>query len=350
MARVKPASSEKRLLVLLAVTCAAVGLLIYLRPRGVDPWRVPTELYPHVNAADTLRVDPDWPAAGDPTPKADVLGVAVDAEDRVWVLTLGQPPVRLYDARGRYLRGWGGDAIGAGHQIRVDPAGHVWVADNGRHVVSKFDADGKLLLTLGTPDVPGEDAAHFHEPTDVAFAGGDAFVSDGYVNARVVRFRGDGTFVKSWGRRGHGPGEFSLAHGVVADRTGRLLVSDRNNTRVQVFDADGRYLAQWVNLVMPWGLCVTPANEVWVCGSTPMAWRDDERFLDTPPHDQLLYRFGADGRLLQLWQTPVGSGPGQQLWAHAVAVDSQGRLYVGDITNKRVQRFIPVPADPRSRP
>src|SRR5262245_15332772 len=261
--------SEKRLWLLLAVGCAVLGMLFALR-RPADPLRRPSDLYPHVNATDTLRIDPDWPAPGDPAPRMKVTGVAVDAEDRVWVLGLGDPPLRRYDARGRYLGGWGAGTIGAGHQVRIDRAGHVWVADTARHVVHKFDADGNPLLTLGTPDRPGEDPEHFREPTDVAFGpGGDLFVTDGYGNARVAHFRADGTFVKAWGRRGHRPGEFNLPHGIVADRRGRLLVADRNNTRVQVFDADGRYLGQWANVALPWALCLTPKDEVWVCGSSP---------------------------------------------------------------------------------
>lgn len=342
--------SEKRLLILLAVACVVLGLLLVFRRSG-DPVRGPSDLYPHVNATDTLRVDPSWPAPGDPTPRMQVTGVAVDAEDRVWVLGLGDPPVRVYDAGGRYLRGWGAGTVGAGHQIRIDRAGHVWIADTARHVVRQFDADGNTLLTLGTPDQPGEDAAHLNAPTDVAFGpGGDLFVSDGYGNARVAKFRSDGTFVKAWGGRGHRPGEFNLPHGIVADRRGRLLVADRNNTRIQIFDTEGRYLGQWANVALPWALCLTPANEVWVCGSTPTAWRDDEFTLDTPPHDQLLYRFDLDGRLLQLWQTPKGDGPGQQRWAHAVAVDSNGRLYCGDLDALRAQRFLRVPAAAGSQP
>ena len=339
--------SEKRLIALLAVACVVLAALSLRRPAPAlpDPLRQPTDLYPHVNAADTFRLDPSWPAPSPEVQTGEITGVAVGPDDHVWVLGLGRPPVRLYDPRGNYVRGWGADQIVQGHQIRLDPQGFVWVADCGRHCVHKFRPDGTRLLTLGTPGEPGEDPTHFHEPTDMAVtADGDVFVADGYVNARVVHFRGDGTFVKAWGRRGSRPGEFSLVHAIVADGRGRLLVADRNNARVQVFDRDGHFLAQWSNVVIPWGLWVAPRDEVWVCGSSPAAWKDDAFALATPPHDQVLMRFDPDGRLVQLWSVPVGDAPAQLNWAHGIAADSHGNLYCGEYRGKRVQKFIRVPA------
>ena len=146
--------------------------------------------------------------------------------------------------------------------------------------------------------MPVEDLQHQAHPADVAVApDGEVFVADGYVNARVARFRGDGTFVKAWGGRGSRPGQFSLVHAIALDSPGRVLVADRNNARVQVFDRDGRFLAQWSDLVIPWGLWVSPRDDVWVCGSSPAAWADDAYALATPPHDQILMRFDTDGRL-----------------------------------------------------
>src|SRR5262249_50865170 len=246
----------------------------------------PTELYPHINAGTTYRVDPDWPVRSREVVWDTVTGLAIDSADRIWVLGLGQPPVQVYDAQGNYVLGWGTGQIVRCHQIRLDRQGYVWVADTERHCVYKFQPDGALLLTLGTPGQPGEDGNHFHDPTDVAFTSdGDLFVADGYVNTRVVHFHGDGKFVKAWGRRGHRPGEFSLVHAIVADQRDRLLVADRNNARIQIFDRSGNFLEQWCNLMVPWGLWVSPRDEVWACGSSPAAWRDDAYALATPPHD-----------------------------------------------------------------
>jgi NHL repeat len=342
---VRLSRSEKRLLALLAVACVVLALLTLRRPRPApDPLRQPTDLYPHVNASETFRLDPTWPAPSSEVQPGEITGVAVGPDEQVWVLGLGRPPVRVYDPRGKFVRGWGADQIVQGHQIRLDSQGFVWVADCGRHCIHKFQPDGTRLLTLGTPGDPGEDATHFHEPTDMAVtANGDVFVADGYVNTRVAHFRGDGTFVNAWGTRGSRPGQFSLVHAIVADRRGRLLVADRNNARVQVFDQDGHFLTQWVNVVIPWGLWLTPHAEVWVCGSSPAGWKEDAFALATPPHDQVLMRFDLDGRLLQLWAVPFGDQPGQLNWVHGIAADSHGNLYCGDYRGGRVQKFVRVP-------
>jgi peptidylamidoglycolate lyase len=118
-------------------------------------------------------------------------------------------------------------------------------SDRGRNGF-KFTADGRLLLVLGEAGVPGDDAQHFNMPTDVAVAeDGTFFVSDGYGNARVLKFAADGTLVLTWGSHGAGPGEFDLPHGIAIDKRGRVLVADRSNARVQVFDSSGKFLDQW---------------------------------------------------------------------------------------------------------
>ncbi len=341
----QPTGSLRRLLMLLVVACAILAVIVF-RPGPPDPLTRPTELYPHVNAGDTFRVESGWPAATGAVAIGGITGVAVAPDGHVWVLSHGLPPVREYDAQGEFLRGWGDGDMEQGHQIRLDHEGNVWVADCGRHCVHKFRPDGTRLLTIGTPGQPGDDATHFNEPTDMAITpDGNVFIADGYVNARVAHFRGDGTFVKAWGSRGSKPGQFSLVHGILADARGRLLVADRNNARIQVFDRDGKFVAQWANLVVPWGMWLTPKGEVWVCGSSPAGWRADQAALATPPHDQLLMRFDLDGRLLQLWSVPLGDKPGQLNWAHGIAADALGNLYCGDFRGQRVQKFVRVPAD-----
>jgi hypothetical protein len=281
---------------------------------------------------------------------AEMTGVAVAADGHVWTVGHGRPPVREFDSEGHFLRGWGDGEMEKAHQIRLDHDDNIWIADCGRHCIHKFRPDGTRLLTIGTPGQSGEDATHFNEPTDMAIMpDGDVFVADGYVNARVAHFRADGTYVKAWGSRGSKPGQFSLVHNIVADNRGRLLVADRNNARIQAFDRDGNFLTEWQNLCVPWGLWLTPKNELWVCGSSPATWKEKQYALATPPHDQLLMRFDLDGKLLQLWAVPVGNEPGQLNWAHGIASDAQGNLYCGDYRGMRVQKFLLVPADVGSR-
>jgi 6-bladed beta-propeller protein len=182
-------------------------------------------------------------------------------------------------------------------------------------------------------------------PTDMAITpAGDVYVSDGYGNARVVHFDKNGKFVKAWGKPGTKPGEFSIPHSIAVDSKGRLYVADRNNVRIQVFDADGKFLEEWRDLLVPWGLAMTKDDELWACGSSPMPWRDEDTTLGCPPKDQVFMRFNTSGKILQVWTVPKGEDgkekPGELNWVHAIALDSQGNLYAGDINGKRAQKFV----------
>jgi hypothetical protein len=299
--------------------------------------------YPHVNLATWFEVDANWPKKPSGFQWGDMPGVAVDRKDRVWIFTRSSPPVQVYEAGGKFVKAWGAETVGKAHHIKIDREGHVWLADIGHHVIRKYDEDGKVLLTLGTPDEPGEDSTHLDKPTDMVISpAGDIFVSDGYGNNRVVHFDRDGKFVKAWGKMGTEPGEFSCPHAIAMDSAGRLYVADRNNVRVQVFEQSGKFVTEWRNVITPWGLWITDADEIWVCGSSPMSW-DNASMLGCPPKDQVFMKFDPTGRLLQLWTVPKGADnhekPGECNWVHCIAVDSKGNLYAGDIKGKRAQKF-----------
>jgi DNA-binding beta-propeller fold protein YncE len=301
--------------------------------------------YPKVNTATAYVVDSQWPQRPAEAKWAEMSGIAVDDHDHIYVFTRATPPVQVYDASGKYLRGWGQDHIKSAHHIKIDLDGNVWIADIGHHVIRKFTPEGKLLLTLGTEGVAGRDETHMNMPTDMAITpAGDVFVSDGYGNARVVHFNKEGKFVKDWGELGSKPGQFSTVHAIAVDSKGRLYVADRNNVRVQVFDQSGKLLDVWANVVTPWGFWVTKKDEIWVCGSSPMQWRDSDTSLGCPPKDQVFMKFNPDGKLLQLWTVPKGADglekPGELNWVHAIAEDSKGNLYAGDIKGKRAQKFV----------
>lgn len=291
------------------------------------------------------RVDPSWPKKPPEIAWSDMPGVAVDRQDRVWIFTRNQPVVQIYAPDGTFVKAWDHVEHKVAHHIKFDPEGNVWLPDVGIHVVRKFSPEGKPLLTLGTPNEPGEDERHFNKPTDVAVTPeGDIFVSDGYGNNRVVHFDRNGKFVKAWGRKGRGPGEFNLPHGIGVDSRGRLYVADRNNARIQVFDQSGKFLDSWWNLLVPWSIWVTPQDEIWTCGSSPSLEVNENGMTGIPPRDQVFMKFHASGKLLQLWTVPKGTDghekPGECNWVHAIAVDSKGNLYAGDIKGKRVQKFV----------
>ncbi|MEE8450990.1 MAG: peptidyl-alpha-hydroxyglycine alpha-amidating lyase family protein [Thermoguttaceae bacterium] len=343
------ANRSNRCALVLATALVPVIVVLMLRS-GADstaadlPVAV-SEQSERVNLATSYRVDPSWPQRPDDVQWGKMAGVTIDAKGQIWLHTRANPPVQVYDADGRFIRGWGEDIIESAHYLRIDHEGKVWASDIGKHVIMQFTPEGKLLKTLGTPGEPGEDETHLNKPTDMAVTpDGDVFVSDGYGNSRIVHFDRHGKFVKAWGKRGTGPGEFNLPHSIVVDSQGILYVADRSNARIQVFDQTGKFLAQWCDLLVPWGLAVTGNDEIWACGSSPMVWPEDGGLLGCPPKDQLFMRLDRDGKLLQLWTIPKGEDgqekPGELNWLHAIAEDAHGNIYAGDIIGERAQKFV----------
>ena len=307
--------------------------------------------YPHITLSTWYEVDAAWPKRPEGMPWGRMPGVAVDGKDQVWLFTRANPPVQVYSAGGKFIRGWGEGMIGAdergigSHHIKIDSQGMIWLADLRNHVVLQVTPDGKLLKTLGTSGEPGCDETHFNKPTDMAITpDGQVFVSDGYGNARIVHFDADGKFVKAWGKLGVAPGAFSLPHAIALDSKGRLYVADRNNVRVQVFDQNGKFLDQWRNLIVPWGFWITPKDEIWVCGCSPMPWRETDTALSCPPKDQIFMQFDTSGRVQQLWTVPKGNDgeeqPGELNWVHGIALDSKDNIYATDIIGERAQKFV----------
>jgi 6-bladed beta-propeller len=313
---------------------------------------IKAEAYPRANTSTWYRVDPKWPETRDNLGWGPMSGVAVDAQDNVWVLARSNPSVRIYQPNGTFVRAWGTGLLDTPHQLKLDRQGNVWLVDSGNHVVIQCTAEGKVIRTLGTRGEAGSDERHFNRPTDVVITPeGDVFVADGYGNSRVVHFDKNGNFVKSWGRLGTGPGEFSLPHAIALDSKGRLYVADRNNVRIQVFDQDGSFIDHWRNIVVPCAFWMTKDDELWVCGSSPMPWRADDKVLGYPPVDQLFMKFNTSGKLLQLWSVPLGEDgkerPGDLNWAHGLALDSKGNIYAVDIKGKRAQKFVPQESPPQ---
>lgn len=253
-----------------------------------------------------------------------VSAVATDAADRVFVCHRAQRPVLVFARDGTLLRSWGDDHLKTPHGLRIDREGNVWLTDIGHHQVLKFNADGRLLMALGKQGQAGKGPDQFDRPTDVAFtSSGDFYVSDGYGNTRVLKFSKDGKLLKQWGTPGTGPGEFNLPHSICVDAKGRVIVGDRENNRIQVFDGEGKFVTQWTAGGAPFGmflagdrLFVADGRAHWVT------------VLDT--NGQALGRFGEPG-----------AAPGQFKLPHMLCVDSKGAVYVAEVDNKRIQKFEP---------
>src|SRR5919106_6535844 len=157
------------------------------------------------------------------------------------------------------------------HRILVSPYDadrHIWLVDDGAHAIYKFTRDGKqLVMTLGTPMQSGNDATHFARPTDIAWLpDGTFFVSDGYVNTRVVKFDRNGKFLMQWGTPGTGNSQFNTVHAIDIDKDRKLYVSDRGNGRIQIFDENGKYLDQFGGLRQPQHVMITADGHLGVIG------------------------------------------------------------------------------------
>ena len=202
-------------------------------------------------AQTAYNVDPAWaqlPAGT--TWNGNTTWITADGKGSVMVLVRTAPYFRVFTRDGRFVKAFGDDGLfESAHSVTIDGQGFLWVTDSAAHVVHKFSPDGRVLMTLGKKGVAGDNTSRelFNQPNHVAIApNGDIYVSDGYVNARVVHFSGNGQFVRIIGGvKGSAPGQLQLPHGVALDSRGRILVNDSDNMRVSVFDKDGKYVESW---------------------------------------------------------------------------------------------------------
>jgi DNA-binding beta-propeller fold protein YncE len=375
------------LLASLVVSLAALG------PLGQSS--SPAEAGP---VAPAYRVDWDWPK---PLPNqwlvGQVAGIAVDKQDHIWLiqrpstLTADEmgaelspprsecckraPPVMEFDSDGNMLRAWGFVAnvtptpcappanvtpiVGGScyefpvneHGIFVDDLGNVWIGGNGGsdHQVLKFSASGSFLMQIGRAGVTGGDAdtQHLGRPADIFVdtAASEVYISDGYLNHRVIVFDSEtGAYKRHWGANGKPPGDASVpkqfmnpVHCVVIADDGLVYVCDRVNNRVQVFQKNGTYVKEFYVRDAP---VKTLGN-----GST---WD-----VDFSRDKRQTYLFNADGENNKVWTLLRDSGEilgafgrngrnaGQFHWVHNLATDSRGAIYTAEVdTGKRAQKFV----------
>src|SRR5215831_4603768 len=149
---------------------------------------------------------PDWAQLPKGWNLGETSGVAVDKDDNVWVFNRGVHPVIEFDRNGKFLRAWNEVPVKSSHGIRVGPDGNIWAVDVAAHTLFEFTPEGRVLLVIGgVGGNPGKEDSRdaFNRPTGIAFAAnGNYFISDGYINSRVVRFGPDGLYQKQWGRKG----------------------------------------------------------------------------------------------------------------------------------------------------
>lgn len=322
-----------------------------------------------------FEVDPSWPKVPAKWKLGDASSIAIDAQDRAWVLHrprtlkpeeagMAAPPVIVFDSEGNFVKAWGGPGNGyewpeREHGIHIDYKGFVWLGGNscptnglpGLKPVAddqllKFTQDGAFVMQIGHSNRSkgNADTGNLHRPADVwVYAPtNELFVADGYGNHRVAVFDADrGTFKRMWGAFGNkpmdddhcqivtpgsfsdpGPLQFSIVHAIRVARDGAVYVADREYRRVQMFTKDGKFLKQLVR-----------SNE-------PFA-RD--LALSSDPGQQFLYVGGGKGiyvidrkklEIIGTIEPPGIIGPG-----HQIAVDSKGNLYIAQ-TSAGLQKLI----------
>ncbi|MCJ2005573.1 hypothetical protein [Methylobacterium sp. J-092] len=333
----------------------------------------------------TFEVDPAWPK---PLPNDWIMGqaagVAVDAQDHVWVVQRPRaltddekaasldpprtkcckpaPPVLEFDQAGTVLRSWGGPGQGYDwpeneHGIQVDPKGFVWIAGNGANdgQLLKFTADGRFVMQIGKsgPQTDSRDTSRLGKPANVDFdaAANEVYVADGYYNHRIIVFDSEtGAFKRMWGAYGRPPSDDKLppydpaaapsqqfanpVHCVKIARDGLVYVCDRTNDRIQVFRKDGSFVKEM------FAETNTRANgSVWELALWPDA---DESFLLNADgaNNEVRTLSRATGKTLGAFGRN-GRGAGQFHWVHNLAVDSRGNVFTTEVdTGKRAQKFL----------
>jgi sugar lactone lactonase YvrE len=254
------------------------------------------------------------------------------------------PAILKFDADGKLVTSFGAGMFMFPHGMHVDAEGNVWLTDprgkEGKgHQVFKFSPDGKLLLTLGKAGVTGDGPDTFNQPSDVVVApNGDIFVGDGHdedSNARIVKFSKDGKFIKTWGKRGRGPGEFDTPHGVAFDSKGRLFVADRGNNRIQIFDQDGKFLAEWKQFSRPSGVYIDKSDVIYVA--------DSESNNKVNPGWKRGIRVGSakDGKVTA-FIPDTEPDPEKVVTSNAegVAADAQGNIYGAEVGPKALKKYV----------
>jgi hypothetical protein len=259
------------------------------------------------------------------------------------------PTVLKFDETGKLVKSFGEGMFVFPHGIYVDKQGNVWVTDGippgaatqpiaGKgHIVVKFSPEGNVLLTLGKAGVAGDGPDTFNQPSDVITgANGDIFVADGHggnTNARIVKFDKNGKFIKSWGKKGTGPGEFDTPHSLALDSRGRLFVADRNNNRIQIFDQDGKFLEEWKQFSRISGLYIR--NDVLYAA-------DSESNTARHPGWKRGIRIGSakDGKVTAFIPDPE-SNPDRAATsaAEGVAADEKGNIYGAEVGPRALKRY-----------
>jgi DNA-binding beta-propeller fold protein YncE len=302
---------------------------------------VPDEGTSYVSEDGWAKLDRAWGSTS---------AIDVDARGNVWVFErcgantcAGSKlaPILEFDRSGKLVKRFGEGLFVFPHAIHVDREGNIFVADadgkDGKgHVVMKFSPEGKVLMTLGRPGVAGETNDTFNRPSAVVTApNGDIFVADGHggaSNARIVKFSRDGKFIKAWGRKGTGPGEFAELHAIAMDSSGRVFVADRGNNRIQIFDQSGNFIEEWKHFGRPTAIYIDRSDTIYVSDHASSAKLN--------PGFRRGIRIGnVKNGTVRKMIPGVGPEPDKENVPEGIAVDSEGNIYGAEVALKSVTKY-----------
>jgi NHL repeat-containing protein len=281
------------------------------------------------------------------------IGIATNSKGHVFVYTRsGDTRLFEFDQNGNYVREFGQGLYGLefAHTVRVDREDNIWTVDEGTNMLIKFNPEGRVVMVLGRrpepvagpfdstlPPAPPE-KYRFGRPTDVTWdAQGNIFVSDGYVNSRVVKYDKNGRFLKSVGTtRGSAPSQMNTPHSITSDAQGNIYVADRGNARVQVFDNDLVLRAIYDNVGNPWAVCISPPPNqyLFVSNSNP-----DSNPAASWAITGEIYKMELDGRIIGKFGK-AGKGLGEFSTVHEIDCRNPNELFVAEISAWRAQKLI----------
>jgi sugar lactone lactonase YvrE len=286
----------------------------------------------------------------------EAMGVATNSKGHLFVFTRSAN-TRLFefDQNGKYVReiGEGNYGFEFAHSVRVDPEDNIWVVDEGTNLVMKFNPAGRIVMVLGhrpeavagalatNPPPPRQPAGKytFGRPTDVGWdPQGNIFISDGYVNNRVVKYDKSGRFLAQVGSEtpGSGPDQLNLPHGVAVDAQGNVYVADRSNNRMQVYDNNLKFKATYDNIGTSWTVCVSPGPHQYLFtsnsnpnGNPPGSWDNTGEIYKMELDGTIRGKFGHAGKL-----------PGGFQVVHMMDCRNPNEIIVAEIESWRVQKLL----------
>ena len=257
-------------------------------------------------------------------------------------------PIMLVNADGKILKSFGKNMLVWPHGLHVVKEGNLWVADargdekrKKGHQVHKFNPDGKLLMSLGTAGVAGQDKYILNQPSDVAVApNGDIFVADGHGaggNNRIVKYNSKGKYIMEFGETGSERGQFREPHALAFNSQGKLFVGDRQNARVQIFDQEGNHLDQWTQFGRPSGLYIDGNDILYSADSeSNTGWQRN-------PGWERGIRIGSSitGWVTAFIRDPNNGYARGTSVAEGVTADEDGNVYGAEVAQKRMRKYVP---------